>query len=61
MIKVRAEFRTTKTNADPDPHGSELVLVGWIRIRIVWWICIRFRVGKSDLQESEINVLFEVL
>jgi hypothetical protein len=40
---------------DPDPHGSTLILVGWIRIRM--------QVGKNDPQKvkGEKMFCFEVL
>jgi hypothetical protein len=37
---------------DPDPHGSALGLVGWIRIRI--------QVGENDPHKSEEMYRFEV-
>jgi hypothetical protein len=35
---------------DPDPHGSTLILVGWIRIRM--------QVGKNDPQKVKGEKMF---
>jgi hypothetical protein len=51
MLKV-----ATANVADPDPHGSTLILVGWIRIRIHR----RAKMTQKNRKNEEI-FCFEVL
>jgi hypothetical protein len=44
-------FYKLSSVADPDPHWSAFILVGWIRIRIVIRIRIRIQDGRNDPQK----------